>query len=87
VLTVMCISAEPCEELLPDCSISVIETGSEKIQVERVCRTHDNLLPDKIYNMLHMSVTATQSQLWVRRLNVICYQWWSLLSAMHEQQT
>ena len=40
----MCTSAQPCEGLMPDCSISKKESGSED---ECVCSTHNNLLTDK----------------------------------------
>ena len=43
-------SAQPCEGLLPDCSVGVKGTGGKTTQAEQICSMHSNILPDKSLN-------------------------------------
>ena len=50
-----CISAQLCEGVMPDCSISK-RVGAKMTQGECVCSTHGNLLTDKPMYMYAMSL-------------------------------
>ena len=57
-------SAQPCEGLLPDCSVGVKGTGGKTTQVEHICSMHGNLLPDKL-------LQVWQGRLWVTDVEIM----------------
>ena len=69
-----CTSAQPCHRLLPDCSVSVEETGSEDNSVECIYNTHSTLLPpDEPIYMYTMSLQVMDSRIMRMYGGEVCF--------------